>query len=393
MSDPTLTSGFDLPFDQQSKFFAAKINLPTDRWDDIEKSAHDRAFIVAGAKKADLLKDFHDAIQAEIDGGGDKYSFAKKFRDIVKNRGWTGWTGEGTKQGEAWRSKVIIETNIRTAYAAGRLSQLRAIEPDYPFWTYVHNDSVTHYRPMHKQWGDMRLCLRSDHPFWQTHYAPCGWGCRCRITVVFKPDDKMAKSPPDGWDVIDPKTGEQVGIDKGWGYMPGANAFDDNGAKPDRSLLKMVQDKLIKYPPAISKALTHSLQRKIDAETNAASFIKNSLAKINTGIPSKVGPPLFMGFAQNADKIKSVTGIDTSGYYIQLPDNAPRHVEKHHGKDGGNQRPPAPEDYNLIPELVNTADSIELADTINQTTHIKAIKKIGTDEFHGIFAVRKAKDQ
>jgi len=27
--------------------------------------------------------------------------------------------------------------------------------------------------------------------------------------------------PPAGWDTIDPKTGEMVGIDKGWGYMPG----------------------------------------------------------------------------------------------------------------------------------------------------------------------------
>ncbi|MBN8717135.1 MAG: hypothetical protein J0I72_03320 [Stenotrophomonas sp.] len=32
--------------------------------------------------------------------------------------------------------------------------------------------------------------------------------------------------PPAGWDAIDPKTGEQVGIDKGWGYQPGATVAD-----------------------------------------------------------------------------------------------------------------------------------------------------------------------
>ncbi|WP_413879007.1 hypothetical protein [Candidatus Aalborgicola defluviihabitans] len=29
----------------------AKLNLPTERWDDIKAAAHDRAFIVAGAQR------------------------------------------------------------------------------------------------------------------------------------------------------------------------------------------------------------------------------------------------------------------------------------------------------------------------------------------------------
>ena len=89
---------------------------------------------------------------------------------------WTGWTGEGTKAGEAWRTRVIYQTNLMTSYAAGRRAQL--LDPDLvkrrPFWRYVHNDSVTHPRPHHKSWGDMRLTLRHDHPFWETHFPPNG---------------------------------------------------------------------------------------------------------------------------------------------------------------------------------------------------------------------------
>ena len=42
--------GFNTPFAEQLDFFRQKLNLPSERWDDIQKAAHDRAFIVAGAR-------------------------------------------------------------------------------------------------------------------------------------------------------------------------------------------------------------------------------------------------------------------------------------------------------------------------------------------------------
>ena len=95
----------------------------------------------------------------------------------------------GSKAGEAWRTRVIYQTNLMTSYAAGRRAQL--LDPDLverrPFWRYVHNDSVTHPRPQHKRWGDMKLTLRHDHPFWETHFPPNGWGCKCRVVAVAAP--------------------------------------------------------------------------------------------------------------------------------------------------------------------------------------------------------------
>lgn len=114
--------GFNTPFQEQIDYLVQKLRLPTERWDDIQRSAHDRAFVVAGAAKADLLKDLHDAVvQRATDGKGLK-AFQKDFKAIVAKHGWTGWTGEGTKAGEAWRTRVIYQTNLMTSYAAGRLS-------------------------------------------------------------------------------------------------------------------------------------------------------------------------------------------------------------------------------------------------------------------------------
>ena len=47
--DTRLEAALALPFAQAIEFFRAKLDLPTDAWDDIWQEAHDRAFVVAGA--------------------------------------------------------------------------------------------------------------------------------------------------------------------------------------------------------------------------------------------------------------------------------------------------------------------------------------------------------
>jgi hypothetical protein len=199
------------------------------RWDDIWQSAHDRALMVAGAQKADLLADLREAVGGYFERGDTIQDFRKNFERIVAERGWTGWTGEGSKAGRAWRTRVIYTTNVASSYAAGRYQQLTDPEllAERPYWRYVHNDSVLHPRPHHQAWGDAGLTLPNDHPFWQTHYPPNGWGCRCRVTAVRAPRAGDATEPPAGWDGTDLKTGVPPGIDKGWAYAPGRTWHPD----------------------------------------------------------------------------------------------------------------------------------------------------------------------
>ncbi|MDP2830185.1 MAG: phage minor head protein [Sulfuricellaceae bacterium] len=265
-----------LPFQEQIEFFRKKLNLPTARWDDILKSAHDRAFMVAGAMNADLLDDLRQAVDGAIAGGDTLQDFRKKFKSIAGKHGWTGWTGEGTKAGEAWRTKVIYQTNVASSHAAGRWQQLNdpGLLKARPYWRYIHNDSVLSPRPHHKAWGDRGLTLPHDHPFWKTHFPPNGWGCRCRVMAVVNPSPSGggvgegvngdATEPPEDWDKRD-SVGNLPGIDKGWDYAPGANA--------DMPLRQMVQDKLVKYPAAIARALTADINKYNQAAREAA-FIK-----------------------------------------------------------------------------------------------------------------------
>lgn len=227
---PPLRGAFGKPFAFQVAAFRLRLAelRATLRWDDVWQAGHDRAFMVAGAAKADLLADLAAAVDRVISEGASLEDFRRDFRRIVADRGWTGWTGQGTKRGEAWRTRVIYRTNAASTYAAGRWAQLR--EAGYPLLVYRHGGSLEP-RIIHLGWDG--LILAADHPFWATHAPPNGWGCKCYVLGARSRDGAVrlggqpGKTLPAGWDRLLPKTGAPAGIDRGWAYAPGASAVDD----------------------------------------------------------------------------------------------------------------------------------------------------------------------
>lgn len=223
---------FNKPFQEQLDFFRQKLNLPTEHYDDILKSAHDRAFVVAGAAKADLLADLRAAVDQAIAEGKSIQWFRKEFKAIVQKHGWEGWTGSDTQAGRDWRTRVIYKTNMAASYAAGRWQQLN--NPDLlksrPYWKYVHNDTVAHPRPLHQSWSG--LVLKHDDPWWQAHFPPNGWGCRCRVTAVRASEYEGAEAPDEGVYVKEDRDGGRhvlpKGVDYGWDYAPGAGLAPRN---------------------------------------------------------------------------------------------------------------------------------------------------------------------
>lgn len=253
---------FNRPFQEQVDFFRGKLNLPTERWDDIQKAAHDRAFIVAGAAKADLLNDLRDAVDKAIVNGESIQAFRKRFDAIVKKHGWEGWTGSSSQAGRDWRTRVIYQTNLSTSYAAGRFKQLN--DPDLasvrPYWKYIHSDTVQHPRPLHVSWSGM--VLHKDDPWWKTHMPPNGWGCRCRVHAVRVSEYKGAKAPDDGThEHIDSHGNRHTvpnGIDFGFDYQPGANRTTTYADLIDR--------KLLAFPAPLGSAMWHSIKPAIALE-------------------------------------------------------------------------------------------------------------------------------
>ncbi|MDA8257950.1 MAG: phage minor head protein [Betaproteobacteria bacterium] len=208
---------FKRPFDEQVAFFRGKLGnlIPTEKWTDVWKSAHDTGFMVAGAAKADLLTDFAAAVDRAIAEGKGLQAFRQDFDAIVEKHGWS-YLGEYN-----WRTRTIYRTNMATSYAAGRLAQLRS--GGFEYWMYRHSDSVASPRPLHVSWNS--LTLPADDAWWTTHYPPNGWGCKCYVVGVSRAageriGGRFDPAPDDGKD----PDGRPKGIDKGWDYMPGATS-------------------------------------------------------------------------------------------------------------------------------------------------------------------------
>jgi len=223
-----------LPFAEALAFFRAKLNLPTQHWDDLLGAAHDRAFVIAGAMQADLLADLRAAVDRAIADGTTFETFRKDFERIVADRGWTGWTGEDSRGGRAWRARTIYDTNLFTAYSAGRHRQMQAVAEHRPYWRYRHSLASVVPRDEHIAWDGM--ILRHDDPWWGAHSPPNGFGCKCYVETLAERDlQKQGLTVTRAADIpynrtvtkVNPATGEEYtvpeGVDRGWDYAPGAN--------------------------------------------------------------------------------------------------------------------------------------------------------------------------
>ncbi|MGO4558314.1 phage head morphogenesis protein [Mesorhizobium sp. 2RAF21] len=222
MADTNI-SALDLPFDAAIRFFRDKASVTTRSWTDVYAAAHSRAFMVAGAATNALVDDFRREIAKALEKGTTLAEFRGAFDDIVKRNGWD-HTGSRN-----WRSRLIFDTNLRTAYQAGRYAQ--QTEPDtleaFPFWQYNHSGSL-HPRKEHLAWDGQ--VWRADDPVWTRIYPANGWHCGCFVTVVSRLDLKRQgkKGPDPSPDLLfraEEVGGKRVmvpfGVDAGFEYNPG----------------------------------------------------------------------------------------------------------------------------------------------------------------------------
>jgi len=216
-------------FTEAIDYLRNKTRLPTRAWTDLWQDQHARAFVVAGAMKDGLVADFHEAVTKSIAEGRTLEDFRKDFDQIVSTHGWS-YNGS-----RGWRSRTIFETNMRSAYSAGRWAQAVKLKAQRPYLRYVHGHP-RHPRKWHLAWNNTILPV--DHPWWKTHFTPNGWGCQCTIQSLSEsdmrrygykvsPDPEPSKmiahklNTPDG--PVTVKVPE--GIDPGFAFNPGEGAF------------------------------------------------------------------------------------------------------------------------------------------------------------------------
>jgi uncharacterized protein with gpF-like domain len=212
-----------LPPGEAISYFRQKINLPSTTWQDIWREANNWAFQVAGVTKAQLLNDLRESVDKSIADGTTLEEFRQNFDSIAAKHGWA-YNGNRN-----WRSAVILETNIQTAYAAGRYRQMTQPEvlSARPYWQWRHGGSIEP-RPLHQEWDG--LILRASDPWWETHYPPCGFGCKCKV-FSFSERELQGREPDTApnngtYQWTDSRGNTHTlpnGVDPGWNYAPGAS--------------------------------------------------------------------------------------------------------------------------------------------------------------------------
>ncbi|MBL4801993.1 MAG: minor capsid protein [Emcibacter sp.] len=226
-----------LPPTEAIRYFGRKGLSPSYAWQDIWQDQHTVSFTVAKSAGHNILGDVFGAVKDALNEGKTFEMFRAELEPTLIKKGWWGrteqvdpLTGEikTVQLGSRRRLKLIYDTNLRMARAAGQWERIDRVKARRPYLAYNPvNDGRT--RPLHKAWGTVVLPV--DDPWWDTHYPPNGWRCRCGVLQWSARDlDRRGLTvtkPPvtKTQEYTNPRTGEVMavpsGIDPGFGYNVG----------------------------------------------------------------------------------------------------------------------------------------------------------------------------
>ncbi len=263
MAEPRTT--FDPgPPPQASRYLRNKELRPSFSWADVAPEEHAVNFSVAKAMQIDVLTTLQGALQTALDEGRSFGHFKRALTPELQRLGWWGKSTmrdvDGSLQevtlGTPRRLRVIYDTNMRTARAAGQWERIQRTKTALPYLTYRLGPSERH-RPAHQ--AKRGITLPVGDPFWQSWYPPNGWGCKCWVRQITAAEAERLgiSDSPDiqtrEWE--NPRTGEvrqvPVGIDPGWERNPGALRL--------QYVEQMLHGKLLDAPREVQKVVLRDI--------------------------------------------------------------------------------------------------------------------------------------
>lgn len=158
-------------------------------WQDLWHEEHGQQFTVSRLARLDIMKAMQDGITASVDGDMSRRDWTRDIKALLKKEGWWGevpvldpvTNQVVTTKFDSARLKLIFDTNTRMAYSAGDWERIWRNRATHPYVRYItKNDERV--RATHRRWNN--LVLPSDHPFWETHWPPNAWRCRCRVVSL-----------------------------------------------------------------------------------------------------------------------------------------------------------------------------------------------------------------
>lgn len=188
-SPADLAAMFDLTPERAVQYLESKGYAITWDWRQMLDHAHDQAFTVAKAMRLDLLSDIRAALETALQSGQTLKQFTANLQPVLQAQGWWGKPIIVDSQGEAeqvqlgspQRLKTIYQTNLQSAYMAGRKAAMEETSDTHPYWMYTGiQDGKT--RTSHS--ALIGKVFRHDDPIWSAIFPPNGFNCRCRVIAL-----------------------------------------------------------------------------------------------------------------------------------------------------------------------------------------------------------------
>lgn len=208
---------------------------------DVWQQEHASAFTVAKAMRLDILEGIRAQVDRALAQGQSFGQFRRELQPLLERMGWWGKQElfdplEGGSReaqlGSPRRLQTLYNINLRTAHAAGQWQRIQRAKATHPNLLYQLGPSREH-RVEHVGWAGRLLPV--DHSWWQTHFPPNGWGCKCHVRAVsqreaerLRAQGRVTEVVPDqgAQEYVNQRSGEvlqvPVGIEPGWAYNPGA---------------------------------------------------------------------------------------------------------------------------------------------------------------------------
>jgi SPP1 gp7 family putative phage head morphogenesis protein len=133
-----------------------------------------RAFTAARVNDLDVLRELREEV-ARLPEGGSWREIRKSM--AAKISPWM----DGDEAAARAKAELLLRTHGFEAYAAGRWRQQTATREALPYWKYLTAGDA-HVRPEHAALDG--LVLPADDPFWDGHYPPWDFGCRCVVAAL-----------------------------------------------------------------------------------------------------------------------------------------------------------------------------------------------------------------
>lgn len=240
------------PKDTVRAFEARGALQTTVRWSEMMHEQHAVAFTVAKVARLDLLRSIRTSLDDVIRNGGTFEGWKANILPDLQKAGWWGYVQNEALTGTSdpiivnqRRLRTIYDTNTRMSLSAGNWQRIQRQKRQFPYLRYLPS-TAEHKRPLHKLWYGVILPV--DHPWWQTHFPPNGWGCKCDFEQVSE-----ARMQRNGWKVtpdadipdgparlFTPAVGDPIlvpaDIDPGFSYNPGTALLRAVAEKASRSM-------------------------------------------------------------------------------------------------------------------------------------------------------------